>query len=183
MPRRGIAFLAGEYYHLYNRGVDRQAVFFTEENFKHGVRLLADKAARHDVCVIAYCLMPNHYHLLVSPRQDHTVSAFVNGLFGAYVQAVNAQRDRVGPLFQGPFRAVRVDRDAYLAHLARYIHLNPVAAGLVVRPQHWPYSNYNQLGADGVLIGGIFANATAYRRFVEEPNFSELPGSLKLPGS
>jgi REP element-mobilizing transposase RayT len=154
MSRRKIAFLAGEFYHLYNRGVDRQAVFFTEENFNYGVRLLTEKASRHDVSLVAYCLMPNHYHFLVRPRRDDSVSAFANGLFGAYVQAVNAQRGRVGPLFQGPFSAIRVSRDAYLAHLARYIHLNPVAASLVARPQDWPYSNYNQMVDDGVLLPG-----------------------------
>ena len=70
-----------------------------------------------------------------------------------------------------------------LAHLARYIHLNPVAASLVAGPQDWPHSNYARMSEDGLLIGGIFPDVRAYRRFVQAPVAMELPGSLKLPGS
>ena len=86
-------------------------------------------------------------------------------------------------MFQGRYQAIHVDRDEYLAHLARYIHLNPVAAGLVSRPGDWPYSNYASVSEDGVLIGGILPDADAYRRFAEAPQPIELPASLKLAGS
>ena len=183
MPNRQTTFLAGEFYHLYNRGLDGRPAFLREQNYRYFLRQLWQKSDRHAVQVIAYCLMPNHYHLLVCPRQDHCVSRFINGLLGSYVQALNAQEKRLGPLFQGRFRSVHVGRDAYLAHLARYIHFNPVAAGLAMRPQDWPFSNYDEMAEDGVLIGGIFADVGAYRRFVEAPHAFELPASLKLAGS
>ena len=183
MPRREVRFLAGGFYHIYNRGIERRSIFHETENYHYFTRLLNAKAARHDVEVIAYCLMPNHFHLLVRPRRDHTLGRFMTGLCGSYAQALNARRQRQGALFQGRYRAVRVDRDEYLGHLARYIHLNPVAAGLVSRPGDWPYSNSASVSEDGVLLGGILPEADAYRRFVEAPQPSKLPGSLELPGS
>ena len=190
MPRRTIGFCAGEHYHIYNRGVDRQPIFFCEENYLYFVRLLKQKAARNAIQVLAYCLMPNHFHLLVRPESDNAVTAFLTSVCGSYVQALNVQRCRVGALFQGRFRAVHVNRDAYLAQLARYIHLNPVATGLVVKPQDWPYSDYRDIveGRQGPptepgLFAGLFPSSSAYQRFVEAPQSLELPGNLKLPGS
>ncbi len=183
MPGRRTTFLAGEFFHLYNRGIDRGAIFFSDDNYRYFMRLLMEKAERHAVEVVAFCLMPNHYHVLIRPGVDNTVSPFINSLLGSYVQGLNAARHRVGPLFQGRYKSVHVDRDEYLAHLARYIHLNPVAAGLASRPGDWPYSKYASVSEDGVLIGGILPDADAYRRFVEAPQPIELPASLKLAGS
>ena len=183
MPGRRTTFLAGEFHHLYNRGVDRGAIFFSDDNYRYFMRLLMGKAERHAVDVVAFCLMPNHYHILIRPSVDNTVSPFINSLLGSFVQGRNAARHRVGPLSQGRYKSVHVDRDEYLAHLARYIHLNPVAAGLVALPQDWPYSNYGDVLEDGVLIGGIFPDGAAYQRFVEMPQPPKLPGSLELPGS
>jgi len=183
MPRRGVEFLAGEFYHVYNRGVDSRPIFHETGNYLYFTRLLFAKAHAHDVAVIAYCLMPNHFHLLARPGQGCFLGNCVSGVCGSYAQALNRQRQRSGALSQGRYQAIHVDRDEYLAHLARYIHLNPVAAGLVARPGDWPYSNYASISEDGVLIGGILPDADAYRRFVEAPRPSKLPGSLKLAGS
>jgi REP element-mobilizing transposase RayT len=188
MPYRRTAFLAGEFYHLYNRGVDRSPVFFSTENYLYFIRLLESKAARDRIRITAFCLMPNHFHLLVCPEIDHAVSRWLNALLGSYVQAVNMARGRAGPLFQGRTKSVRVARDEYLAHVARYIHLNPVAATLVVRPQDWPYSNYGRVIAapPGIrshdpLIGGVFPDGASYQGFVEALQ-PDLPASLKLAG-
>jgi len=190
MPQRRTTFLAGEFYHLYNRGVDRAAVFFTKDNYLYFMRLLEGKSGKDSIGIVAFCLMPNHFHLLIRPGLDHTVSRFINRLLGSYVQGLNAARKRVGPLFQGRTKSVHISKDGYLAHVARYIHLNPVAAGLVPRPQDWPYSNYEAIVSgrsgpivDGPLVGGIFPDAAAYRGFVEETRPVELPASLKLAGS
>jgi REP element-mobilizing transposase RayT len=183
MPNRRTAFLAGEFYHLYNRGVDRAAVFFGDDNYRYFMRLLIEKAELHAVGIVTFCLMPSHFHFLVRPTFDATVGRFINSLRGSYVQGLNAARHRVGPLFQGRYKSVHVDRNEYLAHLARYIHLNPAAANLVARPQDWPYSNYRSIPMDGVLVGGLFRDAASYRSFVEAPEPLELPASLKLAGS
>lgn len=190
MPRRRIVFHAGEYYHVLNRGVADQPIFFRPQNYHYFIRLLLRKARQHAVALAAYCLMPSHFHLLIRPANDGGVAPFLAGVCGSYAQAINAQRCRAGALFQGRFRATHVDRDAYLRHVARYVHLNPVAAGLALRPQDWPYSNYRAIisgnqafCSDEPLFGGLFETPLAYRRFVEALALEELPGSLKLPGS
>jgi REP element-mobilizing transposase RayT len=142
MPLRRIPFVAGSYYHLFNRGVNRGRIFFRKKDYSTLTKLLEVKSKRARMKIPAYCLMPNHFHLLIQPQLDHNVSQFMNGLFGAYVQRVNHDQGRRGPLFEGRFKALLVDREEYLCHLVRYIHLNPVDAGLVTTPEAWPYSNY-----------------------------------------
>jgi len=183
MPRRGIELRAGRFFHICNRGVGRRPIFYEPENYLYVIRLLRTKAEKHRVGILAYCLMPNHFHLLARSGQDEGLGRYISGVCGSYAQALNARRSRSGALFQGRCQAVPVDWDEYLAHLSRYIHLNPVEAGLVARPGDWPYSNYAHVSMDGVLIGGIIGNPASYRHFVESPQVLELPGSLKLPGS
>jgi len=100
---------------------------------------------------------------------------FFNVLFNAYVQAVNQQQNRKGTLFEGRFRHVWIDRDEYLIHLCRYIHQNPVKAGLATRPENWPYSNYldwigkrNGTLIDRSFVQEYFASADDYRQFVHD---------------
>ena len=142
MPFRGDVFARGHYYHLYNRGAGRNLLFFNAEHYEHCLRLIKRYHERYGAAVIAYCLMPNHYHFLLRQESDEPLSKFIGVLFNAYVQAVNRQQGRKGTLFEGRFRHAWVDREEYLIHLCRYIHLNPVHAKLVTRPEHWPYSNY-----------------------------------------
>lgn len=119
--------------------------------------------------------MPNHYHFLLRPETDRPLSEFINVLFNAYVQALNRQRDRTGTLFEGRFRHVLVDRWDYLIHLCRYIHRNPVKAGLVALPEDWPYSNYrewvglrNGTLKDEQFIREHFPTEGEYREFVQD---------------
>lgn len=206
MPRRTVPLKAGEYYHLYNRGVNRQEIFFNRENhlfFLRRVRkyLTAPKGRLRKseqvrsqpkvssqppnltdqdrmetsevLCVVAYCLMPNHYHLLVKPHHDNLSHRMQ--LFGiSYTKAINKQEKRVGSLFQGQFQAVHVDSDTYLLHLSRYLHLNPVAAGLVKRAEDWEFSSYRDyiglrqgtLPAPDIVLSQ-FQTRSDYQAFVE----------------
>jgi REP element-mobilizing transposase RayT len=142
MPRRGNVFAKECYYHIYNRGVERGQLFFGSDNYEYCLRLVKRYIIRYGVTVIAYCLMPNHYHFLLYQKTEQALSKFIGVLFNTYVQAVNRQQGRSGTLFEGRFRHVQVDRDEYVMHLCRYIHLNPVKAGLVPGPGDWLYSNY-----------------------------------------
>ncbi len=175
MPTRKLKFLANRYYHIYNRGVNQSKIFFSKDNFTYLLRLLKKNRKRYHISITAYCLMPNHYHFLLKPHRDDTVSAFMQSLFGAYTQGVNRQQDRQGPLFQGRFRAILVEEEGYFSHLACYIHANPVLAGLTETCQDWPYSNYLDIigeregtlkNAD--LVPAHFATGAAYQRFVKE---------------
>jgi len=175
MPYRGEVFVKGRYYHIYNRGAGRGLLFFNAGNYEYCLRLVKRYVGRYGVAVIAYCLMPNHYHFLLRQETEEPLSKFVNVLFNAYVQAVNRQQGRRGTLFEGRFRHVWVNREEYLVHLCRYIHLNPVKAGLVSRPEDWPYSNYREwIGRragtlkDEAFIRARFPTPESYRRFVAD---------------
>jgi putative transposase len=157
MPRRAEPLIAGEYYHVYNRGSNRARVFLEDANYGFFLsRLrryhLSDEAQTSEVSktsevyqpatsFIAYCLMPNHYHFIAQPH-DAGFSHHMQLLTISYTKAINERYRRVGALFQGAFRAKHIDRPGYLLHLSRYIHLNPVRAGLVKRPEDWVYSSY-----------------------------------------
>jgi hypothetical protein len=118
--------------------------------------------------------MPNHYHLLVYLQTDNPGAAFMQPLLVSYTKAVNRQQGRTGSLFQGRYQAAHVDRDEYLRHLSRYIHLNPVLAGLVATPDEWAFSSYRDfiglragtLPMPGNVLGH-FRSRAAYREFVE----------------
>lgn len=141
MPRRDRPFQAGKVYHLYNRGNNRDPIFFGRENYLHFLRLIRRYLIEETLDVLAYCLMPNHYHLLVHSRTDQ-VSSAMQKLSIAYTKAINKRYHRVGCLFQGQFQAIAVETDAYLLNLVRYIHLNPVKDRLVQQPQDWEFSSY-----------------------------------------
>lgn len=173
MPYRKVVFRAGQIYHLYNRGVNRGAIFFRPENWGYMVRLLGRYLSPELVDVLAYCLMPNHYHLLVYLKTDDFSRRVMQPFGVAYTKAVNKEQGRVGPIFQGPFQAVLVQTDEHLVHLSRYIHLNPFAAKLVDEPEEWVFSSYRDYvglrrgrlpSPERVL--GLFSSVQAYREFV-----------------
>jgi REP element-mobilizing transposase RayT len=184
MPRRKVVFKCGEYYHVYNRGHNRDDIFFEKDDYFLFLRKLrefvveevvsADGSKRRSVEVIAYCLMTNHYHLLVR-LIDEDFSRRMQAFGQAVVNSLNRRRARESGLFQGPFQAKHVDEPEYLAHLTRYIHLNPVAAGLVSRPSEWEFSSYREyLGTragtlpTAELVIREFGSRERYQRFVED---------------
>ncbi len=174
MPRRD-PFLEGHYYHVYNRGAGRSPIFFTPANYEHCLRLVKSYHQRYGAAVIAYCLMPNHYHFLLRQETQRPLSDFLRVVFNSYVQAVNVQEARSGTLFEGRFRHVWVDREGYLVHLCRYIHLNPVRAAIVARPEDWPYSNYLEWTGrrrgtlkDESFIRDLFPRPEEYQTFVQD---------------
>ena len=175
MPYRGDVFAAGQYYHIYNRGAGKGLIFFNEDNYRYLLSLVKRYQNKYGVTLIAYCLMPNHYHFLLRQDTDKPLSKFINVLFNAYVQAVNIEEGRKGTLFEGRFKHVIVDRWAYLIHLCRYIHLNPVKANLVSKPEDWEFSNYrdwielrNGTLKDVTFIQEHFESAREYRSFVND---------------
>jgi len=174
MPYRKIEFRAGQIYHLYNRGVNRQPIFFCAENWGYFIKQLRHYFRSELLDVLAYCLMPTHYHLMVRLKIDDLSARVMQPFSVSYTKAINRQQTRVGPLFQGPFRAVWVDDDSYLLHLSRYIHVNPVTAGLVARPEKWVFSSYRDyIGLrNGTLpvtdiVLSQFPSRQAYREFVD----------------
>jgi REP element-mobilizing transposase RayT len=142
MPPRTTSFAAGNYYHLYNRGAGRQDIFLETDNYHFVLRKIKKYAAQFEITVIAYCLMPNHYHLLVRQNADTPAGLLPQHVCNSYTKAYNQRYQRSGTLFEGRYEAILIQQESHLLHLCRYIHLNPVKAGLVAHPAAWDYSNY-----------------------------------------
>jgi len=173
---------ANHYYHFYNRGVNREQIFLQQENWLFFLTKVRQYFRPNLIDIIAYCLMPNHYHMLVYLKTDQISREVMQPFTTSYVKAINKQHGRVGPLFQSRFQAKHVDSGPYLAELTRYIHLNPVRAGLVDHPENWPYSSYNEyIGLRrGTLphpetVMAAFSTPQAYRQFVEQEDPNDNP--------
>ena len=165
--------IAHHYYHVYNRGCNRENIFANAGNYLFLLRRAKLLLMDFPLSVIAYCLLPNHYHFLLRPDDDEAISRFIQRLFNSYTQAFNKQQKRSGTLFEGRAKSVLIDNEKYALHLCRYIHLNPVKAGLVTHPSEWPYSNYLEWveQRDGNLVDRAFVQeyfpiTTDYEGFV-----------------
>ncbi len=129
------------YYHVYNRGNNFENIFFSEENYYFFLRRLF-KYFKTDIDLIAYCLIPNHYHLIVQVKEESSLEKCMQKFSTSYVKAINKQQGRVGYLFQSRYKSKLIPSNEYLLHLSRYIHLNPVRAGSVQQPEQWKFSSY-----------------------------------------
>jgi len=131
-------------YHITARGNGRQEIFHDEQDYRKFLDLLGKTVSRFNWACHAFCLMGNHYHLMIE-TPDANISKGMHHLNGSFSQAHHKRYDTVGHLFQGRFKAIVVDRESYLLELARYVVLNPVRAGLVANPEDWPWSSYRAM--------------------------------------
>ena len=145
MSIRKVVFVPGEYYHIYNRGNSKQVIFHDKQDYNRFLALLyavnskqniifrlvfndmykLDRGERF-VSIGGYCLMPNHFHLLLTETEDGSISKFMQKLTTAYSMYYNEKYARTGSLFEGKFKSEHADNDRYLKYLFSYIHLNPV---------------------------------------------------------
>lgn len=132
---------AGALYHVTSRGNERKAIYLDEADFRNFLELVGQVCERHNWVVHAYCLMTNHYHLLVE-TPDANLSLGMRQLNGVYTQLFNRSHKRVGHLLQGRYKAILVQKDSHLLEVSRYIVLNPVRAGMVDDCMEWPWSSY-----------------------------------------
>jgi putative transposase len=132
---------AGGLYHVTSRGDGREAIFLGEEDRHLFLGVLSELVPDFNWAVHAYCLMDNHYHLLIE-TPDGNLSKGMRQLNGVYTQRFNRQHGRVGHVFQGRYKAIIVQKESYLLELARYVVLNPVRARMVRSPAEWPWSSY-----------------------------------------
>ena len=180
MARQARIEYSGALYHLTSRGNAQQDVFLTDEDRLEFLSRLRQSSNRYNVTVYAYCLMDNHFHLLVE-TPDANVSQFMRHLNSTYTQTFNLSNKRVGHLFQGRFKSILVQKDLYLLELARYIVLNPVRAGMVKAAKDWRWSSYrvtaglsspiDWLNSEWLLLQFSKKQQTAiikYRKFVSE---------------
>lgn len=163
MPYRIIPFVNGEFYHLYTRGVEKQQTFSDRRDYSHFVEALfyyqiqnpkprfsthrRSKVFPIDTSkkiaeIICYCLMPNHFHLLVKQLQDGGIPELMRKLLLSTTKYRNTKYNRKGSLFQVPFKAVLIESEEQLLHVSRYIHLNPLVSLLTKDLKLYPWSSY-----------------------------------------
>lgn len=132
---------SGAWYHVMNRGAAKAPVFVTEADASTFLALLGELERRFGVEVHGYCLMENHYHVLLR-TPDANLSRAMRHLDGVFTQRAHRRRGTDGPIFRGRFKSVLVQADGHLLTASRYIHLNPTEAGLVSRPEDWAWSSH-----------------------------------------
>jgi len=125
------------------------------------------------VRIVAYCIMPTHFHLILEQKENDGISKYMAKLLNSYSRYFNLKHNRKGPLWEGKFKSVLIENDKQLLHLTRYIHLNPVSAKLINNPEKWQYSSYNEyIKKDNKNIcdfRGLFdLNEKKYIKFVRD---------------
>jgi len=131
----------GAFYHVTSRGNERKKIFFTERDYEKMKDYLKEAQNRYGYLLHSYIFMTNHYHLVIeTPHSNlHEIMHYINSSYTTYI---NRKRARAGHLFQGRYKAILVDKDTYLLELSRYLHLNPVRAKIVSKPEEYPHSSY-----------------------------------------
>ena len=168
MPARNTKreYIENGIYHIYNRGVEKRDIFMDDRDYKTFLyflkqylipeddpekkssnfngRLFVRKNFFGKIDLLAYCLMPNHFHLLIKQKGGRDLSEFISALIISYSMYFNDRYERTGGLFQGRFKSVLVKDDNYLLHLSRYIHLNPNKVRNLVKLKEYEFSSYQE---------------------------------------
>ncbi|MBI1921545.1 MAG: transposase [Geobacter sp.] len=181
----------GAFYHVTSRGNEQKDVFKSRKDREKFLEYLESATQRYGASIHAYCLMSNHYHLLLETPAAN-LSQIMQHINSAYTTYFNVKRKRAGHLFQGRYKAILVEADEYATELTRYIHLNPVRAKMAVRPEDYPWSSYRGYIVEGKapewlkreFILGSFGKRNAdamkkYRTFVEDLLGKEYESPLK----
>ena len=187
MPKQRPPYLPDHYYHFYNRGAHRKSIFREPKNYLFVLGKMKEYAQKYQLAVIAYVLMPNHYHFLVRQDGEHPARYLPQYVFNSYSSAYNILYDHSGTLFEDKYKVEAVQNEKHLLHLCRYIHGNPVKDGMVADPADWEYSNYLEwIGErEGTIyspdfVHEYFDSPTHYREFVFDDLLSrDLPDDIK----
>lgn len=194
MPYRTTPLVNDQIYHIFNRGVAKLPIFTEKRDYDRFLETIyyyqfqgpkpqfsqlkrfkdfKFEKNKKIVEIICYCLMPNHYHFLVKQLEENGISEYISKISNSYTKFFNTKHNRVGPLFQGQFKAVRIGYEEQFIHVSRYIHLNPIASFLVKDLKEYPwssYSNYIGLSADRICVKeqvlSMFKTPQKYEQFV-----------------
>lgn len=192
-------FSSGSIFHVFNRSIAHFGIFKNSDNAQRFIEALdyynnfefkkkfslARKEQEFNyqnlllprptiyIKFLSYCIMPDHYHLLVKILVENYLSKFINDVGNSFTRFFNIKFERKGPLWESSFKVVRVRSDQQFLHLSRYIHLNPTTAGLVDRPEDWLFSSYRDIISDTCFLKEVLKeysidNVAAYKRFVED---------------
>lgn len=195
MALRKTILAIGEVYHIFNRATEKKVIFSTRRECQRFIELMQfyrtrrkvklsslDKKERQALIehndgipiveIICYCIMSNHFHLLLKQNTEGGITQFMRKISDGYSKYFNILHNRVGPLFQGNFKAVRVEDNPQLLQVSRYIHLNPLTGFVVKDLEDYPWSSYHEFveGVEGFCQRDIvleqFRSPKSYQRFV-----------------
>ena len=170
MPRHVPAALGGYCYHVLNRGNARRTVFHKEADYAAFAKLLRQAGERTDVRLLAWCLLPNHLHLVLWPRADGDLSAYMGWLLTAHVRRYHQHYHSTGHVWQGRFRGFPIQDDDHLLTVLRYVERNPVRAGLVASARDWRWSSMGVGGAAALSLDpGPVPRPTDWLTHVDTP--------------
>lgn len=175
MPRGPRFIFQNAFYHVFNRGINKQEIFLSEGDYQFFLRKLHVLKNKYDHSIYALCLMPNHFHISIQTRKA-PISKIMASLTTSYSMYFNRTYDHFGPVFQNRFKSILVENDPYFIKLSQYIYLNPVKAGLVKNPLIYQYSSIREaLGKEPLhyldedivrLIGETEGSQKQYEKFV-----------------
>ena len=173
MPIRKIVAAEGQYYHVYNRGALRTMLFFSPTMYHLFLQLLEVYAEQFHISIIAVCLMPNHFHIVIRVDPGGRVDLFMHLLCGVFSKRINWYLKRTGTIFEGRYHMKHVTSESYFKCLCRYVHRNPVKAGLTAHPADWDYSDAREclggrkyIKSDHAFITSVFGSAVAYEAYL-----------------
>lgn len=217
MPYRIVPFISNEVYHVFNRSIARLPIFIERNDygrvldlinyyrfnrpplrFSHYKRLSVEQKAEFEKSfmvnensmleILAYCIMPNHFHFLLQPKKDNAVSDFMRNLQNSYSKYFNTKRERTGSLFQFMFKAVRMETNRQLLHVSRYIHLNPVTSYLreIKDLEAYEWSSFKDYVfnissfVNKEMVLGNFKSKQEYKKFViDQAEYQRELGKIK----
>lgn len=163
--------------HLYNRGVNGMAIFRSDADYAYWTELMVEMLPKYQIEILLYSLMPNHWHISSIQQKAYEISCYLHDVCSRYARFFNKKYRRYGPLFAGRFHPQIVQDDVGLLRLSYYIHMNPVAAGLVADPSQWQYSSCSEYleAGKGELIRkgsvlGLVGGVEEYRSFLKNYN-------------
>ncbi len=137
----------GGFYHVFNRGAGKQIIFLDDSYYHKFLSKLRQMARISDHCLFAYCLMPNHFHLIIQTNKV-PLDRIMRGLATSFAMYFNIRTGHVGPVFQNRFKSVICEKEAYFWELSRYVHLNPVRGGLAKGPGDYYFSSFNEISGE-----------------------------------
>lgn len=152
------------YHHLYNRGVNKETIFFEDNDYKYFFRKMKEYKEKYLIGIICFCLLPDHFHLFVKQTTNkYTIGKFIGDLTNAYTRGTNKKYNRTGVLLEGKTKSKLLTDENYFVWLCKYILNNPVNAALVKQPEQWEYSSAKE--SFGLANVGIVDTKEILKRF------------------
>ena len=189
MPRGARFVFTDAFYHVFNRGINKQPIFISEPDYQFFLRKLNDLKNKYDHSLYAFCLMPNHFHISIQTRKV-PISKIMASLGTSYSMYFNRKYEHFGPVFQNRFKSILIKNDSYFLKLSQYIYLNPVKANLAKNPLDYKYSSIREaLGKEQLhfldkniirLIGKTENSRKEYEKFIINGISEDLSAIEKL---